>query len=152
MGCGGGEVSMGREGLRLTSGFQKRLPETEGGSRWGTLSTAPHKTRSPTSHLHPFSPLFQEGKKGVWQMLIILLSQGLVSPIPDLRSLFESSQDRESCFPHSQSGFPVPSQVSVCLPHKRAIRPSTEPQEREFQAQVGVRHQVSVKSRISRAT
>lgn len=85
-------------------------------------------------------------------MLIILLSQGLVSPIPDLRSLFESSQDRESCFPHSQSGFPVPSQVSVCLPHKRAIRPSTEPQEGKFQAQVGVRHQVSVKSRISRAT
>lgn len=95
-------------------------------------------------------------KKEVGHCVSSSCPQSLVSPhsLSDLwsRPLFESSQDRGSCLPHSKRGLCVPSQVSVCLPHKGAVRPSTEPQERGCEAQMSVRQWVSVKkSRSSRA-
>lgn len=128
--CGGGEVSVGRGGLRLTSGFQKWKGEA-GGALYPQPLT--RLIALPVISI-PFLPCFKKGRREYGKCLLsscprVLCPQCLIygsSP------LFESSQYRESCFPHSQSGFPVPSQVSVCLPNKRAIRPSTEPRKESF--------------------
>lgn len=145
---GGGGGSMGRGGLRLTSGLQKHEAGKPGGH---FISTVPHKISGPTSHPHPFSSLCQQGS-GAGACHPPAPPESLSpTPLSDLwsRPPSESSQDRGNCLPHSHRGLRVPSQVSVCLPHKGAVRPSTEPQEGRFQ--VSGRPQVSVQSRTSRA-
>ena len=103
---------------------------SKGRARWGTLSTAPHKTSGPTRHLHPLSPCAKKGGgAGVFHPLAP--EPSVPHCLSDLWSspLFERCQRRGGCLLHSQRGLSIPSHISVCLCHKGAVRPCTEPQD-----------------------
>lgn len=149
MGFGSVAGSMGEDGCD-----SPLVSETHSGKASGAFYIHSPLTKLVALPVTP-SLLFPVPRRKWGSCLSSSCPQSLVSPhsLSDLwsRPLFESSQDRRSCLPHSKRGLCVASQVSVCLPYKGAVRPNTEPQEGGFEAQMSVRHRVSVKSRTSRA-
>lgn len=153
----GSDGGVGSDGTRITE-THLRFSGTGcvGGYKVGHFISASQKTA-----VLPVMPIsFPSAKKGLREMCIIPLP----TFIPDSTPFLESSVDRASHLHIHIWGLPIPSQVSDGLPHKRAVRSHAEPQDHSAylrpqkegvsfldKAQVGVRHQVSVKSKTSRA-